>query len=123
MQKYLVTISKTISVLADDEYEAEEQAKADFDCTDLEYEVEEEAQANKQKGTSEMKKYLPIKIKDVEHLVNSYEKWYGTFDKDGYKYVIEQLNFDDIYYNDILSSLHNFKKGGEFYLIERDKRG
>jgi len=47
MQKYLVTISKTISVLADDEYEAEEQAKADFDCTDLEYEVEEEAQANK----------------------------------------------------------------------------
>ena len=69
-----------------------------------------------------MKKYLPIKIKDVEHLVNSYEKWYGTFDKDGYKYVIEQLNFDDIYYNDILSSLHNFKKGGEFYLIERHKR-
>ena len=69
-----------------------------------------------------MKKYLPIKIKDVEHLVNSYEKWYGTFDKDGYKYVIEQLNFDDIYYNDILSSLHNFIKGGEFYQIERHKR-
>ena len=77
---------------------------------------------HKRKSTSEMKKYLPIKIKDVEHLVNSYEKWYGTFDKEGYKYVIEQLNFDDIYYNDILSSLHNFKKGGEFYLIERHKR-
>ena len=70
MQKYLVTISKTISVLADDEYEAEEQAKADFDCTDLEYEVEEEAQANKQKGTSEMKTY---KLKDTSHEIITYQ--------------------------------------------------
>jgi hypothetical protein len=63
-------------------------------------------------------KYLPIKIKDVEYLVNSYENWYNTFDKDGYKYVIEQLNFDNKYYNDILSSLHNFVKGGKFYNIK-----
>ena len=34
-KKYSVTISKTISVLASDEYEAEEQARADFDCTDI----------------------------------------------------------------------------------------
>ena len=26
-------------------------------------------------------KYLPIKIKDVKYLVNSYENWYNTFDK------------------------------------------
>ena len=62
--------------------------------------------------------YLLINIKEVEELVNSYEKWYNTFDKDGYKYVIEQLNFDDKYYNDLLSSLHNFVKGGEFYPIK-----
>ena len=54
----------------------------------------------------------------MEELVNSYEKWYNTFDKDGYKYVIEQLNYDDKYYNDLLSSLHNFVKGGEFYPIK-----
>ena len=63
-------------------------------------------------------KYLLINIKEVEELVNSYEKWYNTFDKDGYKYVIEKLNFDDKYYNDLLSSLHNFVKGGEFYPIK-----
>jgi len=63
-------------------------------------------------------KYLPIKVKDVKYFINSYENWYGTFDKDGYKYVIEQLNFDDKYYNDILSSLHNFVKGGKFYKIK-----
>ena len=63
-------------------------------------------------------KYLLINIKEVEELVNSYEKWYNTFDKDGYKYVIEQLNFDDKYYNDLLSSLHNSVKGGEFYPIK-----
>ena len=62
--------------------------------------------------------YLLINIKEVEELVNSYEKWYNTFDKDGYKYVIEQLNFDNKYYNDLLSSLHNFVKGGEFYPIK-----
>lgn len=62
-------------------------------------------------------KYLPIKIKDVKYLVNSYENWYNTFDKEGYKYVIEQLNFDNKYYDNILSSLHNFVKGGKFYKI------
>ena len=62
--------------------------------------------------------YLNINIKDVEYLINSYEEWYGTFDKEGYKYVIEQLNFDDKYYNDLISSLHNFVKGGEFYSIK-----
>jgi hypothetical protein len=63
-------------------------------------------------------KHLPIKVKDVKYLINSYENWYNTFDKDGYKYVIEQLNFDDKYYNDLLSSLHNFVKGGKFYPIK-----
>ena len=62
--------------------------------------------------------YLNIDIKDVEYLINSYEEWYGTFDKEGYKYVIEQLNFDDKYYNDLISSIHNFVKGGEFYSIK-----
>ena len=62
--------------------------------------------------------YLNINIKDVEYLINSYEEWYGTFDKEGYKYVIEQLNFDSKYYNDLISSLHNFVKGGEFYSIK-----
>ena len=38
--------------------------------------------------------YLNINIKDVEYLINSYEEKYGTFDKEGYKYVIEQLNFE-----------------------------
>ena len=42
LKKYSVTVSKTISVLASDEYEAEEQAKADFDCTDLDCEVHDE---------------------------------------------------------------------------------
>ena len=42
LKKYSVTISKTISVLASDEYEAEEQARADFDCTDLDCEVNDE---------------------------------------------------------------------------------
>ena len=63
-------------------------------------------------------KHLKIDIKEVRFLINSYEDWYDTFDKDGYKYVIEQLNFDNKYYDDILSSLHNFVKGGEFYPIK-----
>ena len=63
-------------------------------------------------------KHLKIDIKEVRFLINSYEDWYDTFDKDGYKYVIEQLNFDNKYYGDILSSLHNFVKGGEFYPIK-----
>ena len=63
-------------------------------------------------------KHLKIDIKEVRFLINSYEDWYDTFDKDGYKYVIEQLNFDNKYYDDILSSLHNFVKGGEFYSIK-----
>ena len=48
MKKYIVSVGKTISVLANDEYEAEEQAKLDFDNTDLEVEVIEE-QASEQK--------------------------------------------------------------------------
>ena len=63
-------------------------------------------------------KYLKIKTSDVARYIEYYEDWYGTFDKDGYKYVIEQLEFDDKYYDDILSSLHNFVKGGEFYPIK-----
>lgn len=69
------------------------------------------------------KQYLDIDIKDVKHLVESYEEWYGTFDKDGYKYVIEQLNFDDKYSYDLESSLHNYVKGGEFYPIRIKKGG
>ena len=42
LKKYSVTVSKTILVLASDEYEAEEQARADFDCTDLDCEVNDE---------------------------------------------------------------------------------
>ena len=42
LKKYSVTVSKTISVLASDEYEAEEQARDDFDCTDLNCEVHDE---------------------------------------------------------------------------------
>ena len=68
--------------------------------------------------TLKEQKYLPIKIKEIKFLVNSYENWYNTFDKDGYKYVIEQLNFDDKYYDNLLSSLHNFVKGGKFYPIK-----
>ena len=62
--------------------------------------------------------FLKIDIKEVNFLIDSYEEWYGTFDIEGYKYVIEQLNFDDKYYNDLISSLHNFVKGGEFYSIK-----
>ena len=50
MKKYIVSVGKTISVLANDEYEAEEQAKLDFDNTDLEVEVIEEQPTNEQKG-------------------------------------------------------------------------
>ena len=64
-------------------------------------------------------KYLKIKTKDIKRYIGYYEDWYNTFDKDGYKYVIEQLNFDDKYYNDLLSSLHNFVKGGKFYKIKK----
>jgi len=68
------------------------------------------------------KQFLPIKTKDVKRYIRYYENWYNTFDKDGYKYVIEQLsydhNIDDKYYNNVLSSLHNFIKGGKFYRIE-----
>ena len=63
-------------------------------------------------------RFLKIDIKDVKYLIDSYEKWYGTFDKDGYKYVIEQLNYPNKYYNDLMTSLHNFVKGGEFYPIK-----
>ena len=42
LKKYSVTVSKTISVLASDEYEAEEIAINDFDCTDLDCEVNDE---------------------------------------------------------------------------------
>jgi len=52
LKKYSVTVSKTISVLASDEYEAEEQARVDFDCTDLDFEVDEWVGATK----SELKK-------------------------------------------------------------------
>ena len=54
LKKYSVTVSKTISVLAGDEYEAEEQAKCDFiiDTSDLECEVDEWVSATK----SELKK-------------------------------------------------------------------
>jgi hypothetical protein len=72
---------------------------------------------------SNQEQYLNIDIKDVKFLVKSYELWYGTFDKDGYKYVIEQLivdnDFDEKYYDDLLSSLHNYVKGGKFYLIKK----
>ena len=50
MKKYIVSVGKTISVLANDEYEAEEQAKLDFDNTDLEVEVIEE-QAREQRDS------------------------------------------------------------------------
>jgi len=72
-------------------------------------------------------RYLKIKISDVKRYIKYYEKFYNMeLDKDGYKYVIENLMYDsnlDIYadnkyYNDILSSLHNYVKGGEFYPIE-----
>ena len=63
-------------------------------------------------------RFLKIDIKEVKYLIESYEKWYGTFDKDGYKYVIEQLNYPNKYYNDLMTSLHNFVKGGEFYPIK-----
>ena len=67
--------------------------------------------------------YLKIKTKDVKRYIGYYENWYNTFDKDGYKYVIEQLscdhNINDKYYNNVLSSLHNFIKGGEFYPIKK----
>jgi len=67
--------------------------------------------------------YLDIDVADVKYLVQSYEEWYGTFDKDGYKYVIEFLDINnkikDKYYDDIESSLHNYVKGGEFYLIKK----
>ena len=63
-------------------------------------------------------KQLSIKIKDVKRYIGYYEEWYNNFDRDRYKYVIEQLEFDDKYYDDILSSLHNFVKGGEFYPIK-----
>ena len=73
---------------------------------------------NKQIERKNKMQYIKIKIKDVKRYIGYYEDWYNTFDKDGYKYVIEQLNFDDKYYDDLLSSLHNFVKGGEFYLIK-----
>ena len=63
-------------------------------------------------------RFLKIDIKEVKYLIDSYEKWYGTFDKEGYKYVIEQLNYPNKYYNDLMTSLHNFVKGGEFYPIK-----
>ena len=47
LKEYSVTVSKTISVLASDEYEAEEQARADFDCTDLDCEVHDEDEIEK----------------------------------------------------------------------------
>tara|TARA_X000001382_G_scaffold41414_1_gene27815 strand:+ start:1040 stop:1294 length:255 start_codon:yes stop_codon:yes gene_type:complete len=73
-----------------------------------------------------MSKYLKIKISDVKRYIKYYEGFYNMeLDKDGYKYVIENLMHDldldiykdDKYYNDILSSLHNYVKGGKFYPI------
>jgi len=73
------------------------------------------------------KQYLKIKTSDVKRYIKYYEKFYNMeLDKDGYKYVIENLMQDldldiyedDKYYNNILSSLHNFVKGGKFNRIE-----
>ena len=72
------------------------------------------------------KEYLKIKTSDVKRYIKYYENWYDTFDKEGYKYVVENLMEDlglslyanDVYYDDILTSLHNYVKGGEFYPIE-----
>jgi len=72
------------------------------------------------------KQYLKIKTSDVKRYIKYYENWYDTFDKEGYKYVVENLMEDldlstyanDVYYNDILTSLHNYVKGGKFNRIE-----
>ena len=42
LKKYSVTVSKTISVLSNDEDTAKEIAIDDFDCTDLDCEVNDE---------------------------------------------------------------------------------
>jgi hypothetical protein len=71
------------------------------------------------------KQFLPIRAKEIRLLLSYYWGWYKTYDKDCYKYVIEQLELkEDLknkYYDDILSSLHNFIKGGKFYRIEITK--
>ena len=68
-------------------------------------------------------KYLPIKAKDIKHLLSYYWNWYKTYDKDSYKYVIEQLelkeDLKDKYYNDLISLIHTIIKGGKFYKIEK----
>ena len=70
------------------------------------------------------KKYLPIKLKDIKRYMGYYWEWYKTYDKDCYKYVIEQLHCDykfnlDKYYNDLISSIHTVIKGGKFHKIEK----
>ena len=68
-------------------------------------------------------KYLPIKAKDIKRLLSYYWNWYKTYDKDSYKYVIEQLelkeDLKDKYYNDLISLIHTINKGGKFYKIEK----
>lgn len=81
-----------------------------------------ESETKKNIKTRKDKMYLPIKNKDVSRYIKYYEDWYNVFDKEGYKYVIEQLscdyNFDyNKYYNEIMTSLHNFVRGGEFYKV------
>ena len=40
-------------------------------------------------------RYLKIKISDVKRYIKYYEKFYNKeLDKDGYKYVIENLMYD-----------------------------
>jgi hypothetical protein len=71
--------------------------------------------------TLKVQKYLPIKITEIRLLLSYYWGWYKTYDKDCYKYVIENLDLkNDLknkYYDDIISSLHNLIKGGKFYKI------
>ena len=67
------------------------------------------------------KQFLPIRAKEIRLLLSYYWGWYKTYDKDSYKYVIEQLELkEDLkskYYNDLISLIHNIIKGGKFYRI------
>tara|TARA_S200002703_G_C3636402_1_gene195425 strand:- start:54 stop:311 length:258 start_codon:yes stop_codon:yes gene_type:complete len=81
-----------------------------------------------------MSKYFNINISDVKKHIRHYQQFYNPvflndmmdLDKDGYAYVVENLMEDldldihqnDVYYNDLLNSLHNYVRGGKFYPTE-----
>ena len=97
LKKYSVAVSKTISVLASDEYEAEEQARADFDCTDLDCEVHDEDEIEKYWDKLETKIWRVVLFKEDK---KGNQKFY-QYDGDHSSIAEQMYDVENEYLNEI----------------------